>query len=94
MGLSHGIEASTPPISQDVINMLKKMKPLVYRGEERDRNKDAIYTFLLKWTDLHDLQHTPDFIHALEASLSLEGKTYKWWMSLDVRAHPGTWDRF
>ena len=33
--------------------MLKNMKPPMFKGEERDRNKDAVHTFLHKWTDLH-----------------------------------------
>ena len=49
-------------------------------------------TFLLKWTDLHRLHNTLESLCALQASLSLEGKAYKWWMSLTER--PQTWASF
>ena len=44
--------------------MLKNMKPLVFKGEECDCNKDAIHTFLHKWADLHRLHRTPAAIMA------------------------------
>ena len=74
--------------------MLKNMKPPVFKGEERDRNKDAVHTFLHKWADLHRLRRTPTAIMATETSLSLEGKAYKWWMSLPVETRPKTWEEF
>ena len=74
--------------------MLKNMKPPAFKGEERERSKDAVNTFLHKWSNLHALRRTPDHVRALEASLSLEGKAYKWWMSLKVSDRPTTWTRF
>ena len=44
--------------------------------------------------DLHVLRQTPDEQRALETSLSLEGKAYKWWLSLDETARPRTWSHF
>ena len=87
-------EAEASTLTPDVPNMLKNMKPPSFKGEEKDRNKDAVNTFLLKWTDLHILRRTPDHIRALEASLSLEGKAYKWWMSLQLAERPNTWTQF
>ena len=52
----------------------KNIKLPIFKGEEKERNKDAVNTFLHKWTGLHDLRHTPDSVRALEASLSLEGQ--------------------
>ena len=80
--------------SQEVHDMLKNLKPPTFKGEEKQRNKDAVNTFLLKWNDVHALRGTPDRIRALETSLSLEGKAYKWWMSLKVANRPKTWARF
>ena len=62
--------------------MFKSMKPPLFYGEEQDHNKDVMNTFLQKWRDLHQLRHTPKEFMVIEASLSPEGKAYKWWMSL------------
>ena len=70
-----GVQSRSSPIPKD-------MKPAQFNGEERDRNKDTIYTFLKKWQDLHKLKNTPPEYQLLEASLSLGPKAYKWWMSL------------
>ena len=72
-GQTQGTEASGLTGSKQGADM-KNMKPPVFRGEERERNKDAVNTFLHKWGDLHALRHTPDSIRATETSLSLEGK--------------------
>lgn len=76
-------------------HVLKDTKPPQFSGEERDRNKDAIYTFLQKWQDLHRMKNTPPEYQPLEASLSLGPKAYKWWMSLkEARRIPGDWAQF
>ena len=72
----------------------KNIKPPIFKGEEKERNKDVVNTFLHKWTGLHDLRRTSDGVRVLEASLSLEGKAYKWWMSLKVTDCPSTWSKF
>ncbi|MCO5575776.1 hypothetical protein L7F22_029581 [Adiantum nelumboides] len=84
----------SPLTSPDVPNMLKNMKPPAFKGEERECSKDAVNTFLYKWSDLHALHRTPDNICALETSLSLEGKAYKWWMSLKMADRPTSWTQF
>ena len=66
----------------------------MYQGEERERNKDAVNIFLHKWDDLHALHHMLNSIRALETSLTLEGKAYKWWISIDVHDRPTTWAKF
>ena len=43
---------------------------------------------------MHVLRQTPNEQRALETSLSLEGKAYKWWLSLDETARPRTWNTF
>ena len=53
-----------------------------------------MHTFIQNWTDLHVLRQTPNEQQALESSLSLEGKAYKWWLSLDEMACPRTWSQF
>ena len=53
-----------------------------------------MHTFIQKWTDLHVLKRTSDEQQALETRLSLEGKAYKWWLSLDEMARPHTWNTF
>ena len=78
----------------EVSNSLKNLKPPSYKGEEKDRNKDAMHIFLQKWSDLHALRSTPDEQRALETSLLLEGKAYKWWLSVDETARPRTWAQF
>ena len=37
---------------------------------------------------------TLDSAHDVEASLSLEIKAYKWWLSIDEHAQPSTWGEF
>ncbi|MCO5591548.1 hypothetical protein L7F22_045534 [Adiantum nelumboides] len=89
------LDPIVPPLtSPDVPNMLKNMKPPAFKGEERERSKDAVNTFLHKWSDFHALRRTPNNICALETSLSLEGKAYKWWMSLKMANRPTSWTRF
>ena len=56
VGGDPGISFTTPEVS----NSLKNLKPPSYKGEEKDRNKDAVHTFLQKWSDLHALRRTPD----------------------------------
>ena len=75
--------------------VLKDMKPPQFDGEEKDRNKDAIYTFLQKWQDLHRLKNTPPEYQPLEASLSFGPKAYKWWMNLRESGKiSGDWAQF
>ena len=74
---------------------IKDLKPPLYDGKEADRNKDALNTFLQKWHDLHSFKHTPDNIRALEGSVTLRGKAYKWWMSMRAKGtEPCTWTAF
>ena len=47
-----GVQSRSSPV-------LKDMKPPQFNGEEQDRNKDTIYTFLQKWKDFHKLKNTP-----------------------------------
>ena len=53
-----------------------------------------MHIFIQKWTYLHVLRRTLDEQRALETSLSLEGKAYKWWLSLDEMVCPCTWNAF
>ena len=96
---SAGTSGVNPPITSPVTtpkisNSLKNLKPPTFQGEEKDRNKDSVHTFIQKWTDLHVLRRTSDEQQALEISLSLEGKAYKWWLSLDETTRPRTWNTF
>ena len=75
----------------DTVALLKNMTPPVFEGEDRERNKDAVNTYLHKWNDLHKLWNTPNSLCAIESSLSLEGKAYKWYMSLSMAARTTTW---
>ena len=93
-GVAQVTETSLSKGSQEAATMFKNVKPPVFRGEEKDRNKDAVTTFLQKWRDLHRLRRTSDSVAAVEASLSLEGKAYKWWLSIDEHARPNTWGEF
>ena len=93
-GVAQVTETSLSKGSQEATTMFKNLKPPVFQGEEKDRNKDAVTTFLQKWRDLHQLHRTSDSIAAIEASLSLEGKAYKWWLSIDKHARPNTWGEF
>ena len=61
--------------------MFKSIKPPVFKTDDKERNKDAVVTFLHKWKALHQLRRTPDVDTPIQASLSLEGRAYKWWMS-------------
>ena len=58
--------------------MFKHVKPPVFKGEDKEQNKDAIVTFLHKWQALHQLRCTPDVDTIIQTSLSLEGRAYKW----------------
>ena len=96
---SAGTSGVNPPITSpvttlEISNSFKNLKPSTFRGEEKDWNKDSMHTFIQKWTDLHVLRQTPDEQRALGISLSLEGKAYKWWLSLDETACPHTWNTF
>ena len=74
---------------------LKDLKPPSFGGEEKERNKDSVNIFLHKWSDIHTLRQSPEGVRLVEASLSLTGKAYKWWMSLAERAtYPRTWAEF
>ena len=37
----------------NVSNNLKNLKPPSYKGEDKDRNRDAVHTFLQKWIDMY-----------------------------------------
>ena len=78
----------------DTVALLKNMTPPVFKGEDWERNKDAVNTYLHKWNDLHTLRNTPDFLRAIDSSLSLEGKAYKWYMSLSLQARTSTWSHY
>jgi len=80
--------------TQDGAHLFKHMKPPVFKGEDRDRNKDTVMTFLRKWRDVHDLRKPEESVKVLEASLTLDGRAYKWWMSLTPSARPSTWEEF
>ena len=43
---------------------------------------------------MHRLRRTPATVMATETSLTLEGKAYKWWMSLPTDICPKTWEEF
>ena len=53
--------ARTSPIVKGTLTkansvaLLKNMMPPVFKGEDWERNKDAINTHLHKWNDLHAL---------------------------------------
>ena len=69
-------------------DLLKSHKPPNFKGEERDRNKDTVNTFLSEWDDIHRIRKTPNVGRANTMSLSLEGKAYKWWMNLKPTTAP------
>ena len=75
----------------DTVALLKNMTPPVFKGEDWERNKDAVNTYLHKWNDLHTLRNTLDSLCAIEFSLSLEGKAYKWYVSLSMVGRTSTW---
>ena len=52
---------------------LKNVQIPEYKGTEKDRNKDAVHTFLQKWADIHQLRATTDRGRPMETSLSLKG---------------------
>ena len=66
----------------------------MFKGEDKEHNKDAVITYLHKWSALHQLQRTPNIDTLIQASLSLEGKAYKWWMSLSEASCPKSWAKF
>ena len=85
-----GVSTSSPAVlsrpteqnrSQDGVHLFKHMKPPIFRGEDKDRNKDSVMTFLQKWRDVHNLRKAEEPVKLLEASIMLDGKAYKWWMS-------------
>ena len=78
----------------DTVALLKNMTPSVFKGKDQEQNKEAINTYLHKWNDLHMLINTLDSLRAIESSLSLEGKAYKWYMSLSMAARTSTWSHY
>lgn len=52
-------------------SILKGIKPLTFNGEEKERNKDVVNTFLQKWHDWHVLRQILDSVRAMEASFTL-----------------------
>ena len=73
-------------------NLLKDLKLPSFGGEEKEQNKDSVNMFLHKWGDIHSLRRNPEEVRPIEASLSLTGIAYKWWMSLSER--PRSWAEF
>lgn len=67
-----------------------------YKVEEHDDYKDSVSIFLCNWGDIHCLQGTPDHARAIEMSLSLKGKAYKWWtmFSLTRQRHGMSFRKF
>ena len=47
---------TSPVTMPEISNSLKNLKPLTFRGEEKDQKKDSMHTFIQKWTDLHVLR--------------------------------------
>ena len=47
---------TSPVTMPEISNSLKNLKPPTFRGEEKDRNKDFVHTFIQKWMDLHVLR--------------------------------------
>ena len=90
IGLDNPLEVNT----KETMELLKNMKPPVFKGEEKERNKDAVDTFLSKWAEIHDMRNTHDKVKPLHTSLSLEGKAYKWWMAYKPNEKPKTWAEF
>ena len=43
---------------------------------------------------IYALRRTPDEQRALETSLLLKGKAYKWWLSVNETIRPRTWAQF
>ena len=64
------------------------------KGEDKEHNKDVVVNYLHKWSALHQLRHIPDLDTPIQESLSLEGRAYKWWMSLPKEGHPKSWAEF
>ena len=54
---------------RETSNILKDLKPPIYNGEEKERNKNAINTFLQKWQDFHRLKNTPPENQVVQAFL-------------------------
>ena len=73
-------------------NLFKDLKAPSFGGEEKEWMKDAINMFLHKWGDIHSLRRNLEVVRPIEASLSLTGKAYKWWMLLKER--PRSWAEF
>lgn len=67
------------------------MKSLVSKGGRPNCNKNAINTFLHKWSDLHRLWHTLKIGMAKETSLVLDGGAYKCQMSIPKSICPTSW---
>ena len=78
----------------DTVDLLKNMTPPMFKGEDRERNKDAVNTYLHKWNDLHTLRNNLDSFLAIESNLSLEDKAYMWYMSLSMTTCTTTWSHY
>ena len=85
---------STDKPSKGIVEVLKNLKPLGFKGKDKERNKDTIDTFLSKWGEIHQMRGTIDKIKPRHTCLSLEGKAYKWWMAFKPHEKPNTWASF
>ena len=63
------IESSTKDME-----LLKNLKPPIFKGEDKERNKDNVDTFLSKWAEIHDMRGTHDHLKPRHTCLALEGK--------------------
>ena len=47
---------------KDTLELIKNLKPPIFKNENKERNKDNVDTFLRKWAKTHDMQATHDKI--------------------------------
>ena len=44
--------------AKETVEVLKNLKPLGFKGEEKERNKNTIKTFLSRWGEINDMRGT------------------------------------
>ena len=60
--------------TKETREVLKNLKPPIFKGEDKERNKDNVDTFLSKWGDIHTMRGTMDHNKLHHTCLSIEGK--------------------
>ena len=78
---------------KETTELIKNLKPPIFKGEDKEWNKDNVDTFLSKCVKTHAMRGTHDHNKPCHTCLLLEDKAYKWCMGFKVAQQLTTWAR-